>query len=52
LNKTGPNFTPDHDVFYHLATTYTRNHATMNNATENCEQWGPFDQAVTNGAEW
>ncbi len=51
-SRIGPNKTPDHDVFYELALTYSRNHATMNNATENCTQWGPFENGVTNGAEW
>ena len=50
-NKGGIAKTPDHDVFYHLATTYTANHATMN-GTEDCPQWGPFEDGVTNGAEW
>jgi len=51
-DRSGIAETPDHDVFYHLATTYTANHATMNNATENCQQWGPFPNGVTNGADW
>lgn len=51
-DRLGPNATPDNDVFLHLAFTYTKNHATMNNGTEDCGQWGPFENATTNGAEW
>ena len=42
--------TPDHDVFYHLATTYSFNHAFMNDTSKECPYWGYFKDGVTNGA--
>ena len=44
--------TPDHDVFYDLATTYSFNHAYMVNTSQICPDWGYFKDGVTNGAEW
>lgn len=48
----GVSKTADHDVFYHLATTYSKNHAYMLNTTVECPYWGHFEDGVTNGAEW
>jgi len=43
---------PDHDVFYHLATTYSFNHAYMVNTSVICSKWPYFKDGVTNGAQW
>ena len=42
--------TPDHDVFWHLATTYSYNHPYMNDTSNECPYWGYFPHGVTNGA--
>ena len=42
--------TPDHEEFYHLATTYSFNHPFMNQTDNICPQWGYFKDGVTNGA--
>ncbi len=44
--------TPDHEEFYMLATGYSLSHATMPNTSAACEQWGHFQDGVTNGADW
>jgi len=44
--------TPDHEEFYHLATTYSFNHPFMNQTDNICPQWGYFKDGVTNGAAW
>ena len=49
-DRTGISRTPDHDVFYHLATTYSFNHAFMNDTSKECPYWGYFRDGVTNGA--
>jgi hypothetical protein len=41
-------YSPDHDYFFHLATTYANNHKTMR---DGCVP-GEFKNGVTNGAEW
>ena len=50
--QDGISRTPDHDVFYDLATTYSFNHAYMVNTSEICPDWGYFKDGVTNGAQW
>ena len=52
LRGLGISKSPDHDVFYHLATTYSFAHAYMKNATKQCPRWGHFENGVTNGADW
>ncbi|XP_040578082.1 carboxypeptidase D [Lepeophtheirus salmonis] len=47
----GLNKAPDHDVFYHLATTYSFNHPTMSKGNA-CTKWGLMKDGVTNGADW
>ncbi len=44
--------TPDHAEFYHLATTYSLSHRTMNDTVAACATWGYFKDGVTNGADW
>lgn len=47
-----PSFTPDDDVFKHLALTYSRNHPTMNQGVA-CKAGTPtFNNGITNGAAW
>jgi carboxypeptidase D len=48
----GVSKTPDHDVFYHLATSYTSNHPYMEDTSSECQHWGFFKDGVTNGADW
>ena len=52
LRGQGLSKTPDHEVFYHLATSYASNHEYMENATNKCPRWGYFEDGVTNGANW
>jgi hypothetical protein len=42
--------TPDHDVFYHVATTYSHKHKGMQDTAQACPRWGAFKDGVTNGA--
>lgn len=48
----GVSRTPDHDVFVHLAKTYTSNHPYMEDTSKECEHWGYFRDGITNGADW
>jgi len=50
--KGGVSRTPDHDVFVHLAKTYTSNHPYMEDTSKVCEHWGYFQDGITNGADW
>ena len=40
--RAGVAKTPDHEVFVHLAKTYTSNHPYMSDATRECPHWGYF----------
>ena len=50
--RTGVYETPDHEEFYHIATTYSFAHKTMNDTLRACPTWGYFKDGVTNGADW
>lgn len=44
-------FTPDDDVFQHLALTYSRNHRLMHTG-HNCDLGEVFEDGIINGATW
>lgn len=44
--------TPDHDVFVSLAKSYSLNNRVMADPEKQCLQWGPFENGITNGADW
>ncbi len=53
-----PHFTPDVDVFKHLATTYVQNVNSQLNDTDTSPPWHcptlqrTFPDGIVNGAEW
>ncbi len=51
-SRSGVFRTPDHQEFYMVSTAYSLTHPGMPNTTVACEQWGHFEDGITNGADW
>lgn len=51
ITSNGISKTLDHDVFMHLAKTYSSNHATMSEGSV-CKNEDYFPDGITNGFSW